>query len=199
MRKQNTFSSGLKLFIFFTLVCGVLYTFLITGFAELTFTQKANGNIIEVNGTKYGSVHLGQNFEKPEHLWGRAMIQDFSTFTDKNGKPLMYASPSNKSPVSDEYIQTVKERVSKIKAFHPEKVGVKIPAELVTVSASGLDPHISVDAAMYQAERIAKYNNMSIEEVKEIIDSCTHNKFLGIFGEKTVNVLQVNLKLEGIL
>ncbi|MEG1879850.1 MAG: potassium-transporting ATPase subunit C, partial [Oscillospiraceae bacterium] len=88
------------------------------------------------------------------------------------------------------------ERVEKIKQAHPEKGNMAIPVDLVTCSGSGLDPGISVLAANYQLERVAKNNNLSVDEVKKIVEECTNHKFLGVFGEETVNVLEVNLKLD---
>jgi len=127
------------------------------------------------------------------------MNVDTDTFTDKNGNKVAYAGPSNISPASEEYNKLVEERVDKIKESNPDKSGVPIPVDLVTCSGSGLDPHISVKAAKYQEERIAKNNNMSVEDVDKIINKYTKGKLFGILGEKTVNVLEVNLALDGIL
>ena len=124
---------------------------------------------------------------------------DVSTYKDENGKTLMYASPWNLSPASEEYEALVKERVEKMQAANPDMDETAIPVDLVTCSGSGLDPHISPAAAEYQVARIAKANYMTEDEVREIIDKCTSGKFLGVFGEKTVNVLKVNLMLDGIL
>ena len=124
---------------------------------------------------------------------------DVSTFTDENGKMLMYSAPSNLSPASEEYAELVEERVEKLRAANPDMDETAIPVDLVTCSGSGLDPHISPAAAEYQVARIARANDMSEESVREIIDKCTNGRFLGVFGEKTVNVLKVNLMLDGIL
>lgn len=124
---------------------------------------------------------------------------DVSTYKDENGKTLMYAAPSNLSPASEEYEALVKERVEKLRESNPDMDETAISVNLVTCSGSGLDPHISVAAAEYQVARIAKANDMTEDEVREIIEKCTEGKFLGIFGEETVNVLKVNLMLDGIL
>lgn len=124
---------------------------------------------------------------------------DVSTYKDENGKTLMYAAPSNLSPASEEYEALVKERVEKLRKANPDMDETAIPVDLVTCSGSGLDPHISPAAAEYQVARIAKANDMTEEEVREIIMKCTDGKFLGLFGEETVNVLKVNLMLDGIL
>ena len=124
---------------------------------------------------------------------------DVSTYKDENGKTLMYAEPSNLSPASEEYEALVRERVEKLRAANPDMDETAIPVDLVTCSGSGFDPHISPAAAEYQVARIAKANNMTEDEVREVIQKCTDGKFLGIFGEETVNVLKVNLMLDGIL
>ena len=124
---------------------------------------------------------------------------DVSTYKDENGKTLMYAAPSNLSPASEEYEALVKERVEKLREANPDMDETAIPVDLVTCSGSGLDPHISSSVAEYQVARIAKANDMTEDEVREIIKKCTDGKFLGVFGEETVNVLKVNLMLDGIL
>ena len=111
----------------------------------------------------------------------------------------MYSAPSNLSPASQEYAELVRERVEKLRAANPDMDEAAVPVDLVTCSGSGLDPHISPAAAEYQVARIAKANDMSEDSVREIIDKCTSGRFLGVFGEKTVNVLKVNLMLDGIL
>jgi len=187
------------IFLIFTLLCGVVYTVLVTGIAQLVFPKQANGSIIEVDGKKYGSELLGQQYTDENHMWGRIMNIDTSTFTDKNGNKLMYAWPSNLSPASDEYAALVKERVDMIQKANPDMTEEAIPVDLVTCSGSGLDPDISRAAAEYQVSRIAKNKNMTENEVQSIIDKCSNHRLLGVFGEETVNVLKVNLMLDGIL
>ena len=186
-------------FLIMTLLCGGLYTLAVTGAGQLLFRDKANGSIVEVNGKKYGSELLAQQFTDNGHLWGRIMNIDTETFIDEDGTPVMYAWASNLSPASEEYKELIAERVSTIQKAHPEKEGVPIPQDLVTCSGSGLDPHISVAAAEYQIQRIASATGRSVDEVQAIIDRYTTGRFLGIFGEPTVNVLKVNLALDGIL
>lgn len=197
--KQSVFPKALGIFIVFTLLCGVVYTGVVTGIAQLIFPKQANGSIIEIDGKKYGSELLGQQYTDDAHMWGRIMNIDVSTFTDENGKMLMYSAPSNLSPASEEYAELVRERVEKLRAANPNMDEAAVPVDLVTCSGSGLDPHISPAAAEYQVARIAKANDMSEDSVREIIDKCTSGRFLGVFGEKTVNVLKVNLMLDGIL
>lgn len=183
----------------FTLVCGIGYTGVVTGIAQLIFPKKANGSIIEVNGKKYGSALLGQQYTDEAHMWGRIMNLDVSAYRDKDGNRLLYATPSNLSPASEEYEALVAERVKLLRKTNPDRENEKVPADLVTCSGSGLDPHISLAAAEYQVPRIAKANGISEQEVRDIVKKCTEGRFLGIFGEETVNVLEVNLMLDGIL
>lgn len=190
---------ALKIFLVFTVVCGFLYTGVVTCAAQLLFPEKANGSIIEVNGKKYGSALLGQQYTDDAHMWGRIMQIDTVTFHDENGKALMYASPSNLSVTSAEYETLVAQRVKKLRAAHPDMKETAVPVDLVTCSGSGLDPHISPAAAQFQLTRIAKANGMTENEVQTIVDRCTEGRFLGLFGEETVNVLKVNLMLDGIL
>lgn len=192
-------SRALFIFIVFTIVCGGIYPLIMTGFAQVVFPEKANGSLIEVEGKIYGSALLGQQFTEGTHMWGRIMQLDTATYKDAKGNAVMYASPANLSPASQQFEALVAERIEKIQEAHPTKVDEAIPVDLVTSSGSGLDPGISVAAAMYQVERLAKTNDVSEEEVERIIAECTDHKFLGIFGEATVNVLKVNLMLEGIL
>lgn len=196
---KNIFPKAVLIFVIFTVLCGIVYTGVITGIAQVFFPEQANGSIIEIDGKKYGSELLGQQYTDNKHMWSRIMNIDVTTYVDDKGQPVMYASPSNLSPASKDYEQLVAERVDKIRASHPDQENTAIPEDLVTCSGSGLDPHISVAAAKYQIHRIAKAQNISDSQVQKIVDECTDGRFLGIFGEETVNVLKVNLMLDGIL
>lgn len=196
---KSTMPKALTFFLVFTFVCGILYTGIVTGLAQLLFPEKAGGSIIEVDGRKYGCELLGQQYTDDSHMWGRIMNIDVSTYKDKNGNTLMYAAPSNLSPVSEKYESLVAERVEKLRAANPDMDETAIPVDLVTCSGSGLDPHISPAAAEYQVARVARANGMTEDEMRTIIKKCTSGRFLGVFGEETVNVLKVNLILDGIL
>lgn len=197
--RKSIWLRALGAVLVFTLLCGVVYPWLMTGIAQLFFKDKANGSIIEVNGVIYGSELLGQQFTGDEYLWGRIMNVNDTTFTNADGEATVYAGSSNKSPASKEYEEIVAERIARIRESNPDAVTEEIPVELITGSGSGLDPHVSVEAAMYQIPRIAKERGMSAEEVEKIIDVCTTGKFLRIFGKDVVNVLAVNLALDGVL
>lgn len=180
-----------------TLLCGVLYSGAVTGIAQLFFSKQANGSILEVDGKQYGCELLAQEYTDASHMWGRVMY--VTSLTDGEGSRKMYGEPSNFGPGSEGLRAAVEKRVEMIREANPDAETERIPVELVTCSGSGLDPDISLSAALYQVPRLAKENNMSEEEVKEIIEDCTNRRFLGIFGEDTVNVLKANLMLEGIL
>ena len=198
-RIKELIPRALLIFLFFTLLCGVAYTGVVTIAAQLIFPDKANGSLIEVDGKKYGCELLGQQYTDAEHMRGRIMNVDISTYKDETGKMLMYAAPSNLSPASEEFESLVAQRVEMIREANPDMDKTAIPVDLVTCSGSGLDPHISPAAAEYQVPRIAQANGMTQEEVRSIIKKCTDGRFLGVFGEETVNVLKVNLMLDGIL
>ncbi|MDO5416247.1 MAG: K(+)-transporting ATPase subunit C [Lachnospiraceae bacterium] len=196
---KQVLSKAFVMFLIYTALCGVVYTGCVTGIAQLLFPDKANGSIIEVDGKKYGCELLGQSYNDEAHMWGRIMNVDVSTYKDENGKTLMYAAPSNLSPAGGEYGELVARRVEMLRAANPDMEETAVPADLVTCSGSGLDPHISPAAAEFQTARIAKANGMTENAVREIIKTCTSGRFLGLFGEETVNVLKVNLMLDGIL
>lgn len=199
MSKMKTWANAALFFLVMTLLCGVLYTLACTGIAQLLFPQQANGSIIEVDGVKYGSTVVGQEFSDDDHMWGRITNPNAETFTDDTGTPLMWYGPSNLSPASEEFDQLVAERVEKIRAAHPEKGDRAIPSDLVTCSGSGLDPHISPAAAEYQIDRLAKNTGKSTQEIRDIIEQCTEQPQFGVLGQARVNVLKVNLMLDGIL
>ena len=187
-------------FLIMMVITSIIYPAVITAAANAAFGNKAEGSIITGNdGRKYGSALLAQEFTGSQYLWGRIMNVDTSTFTDENGEPLMYSWASNKTPAGEELEAMVAERVEKIREAHPEKGDEPIPVDLVTCSGSGLDPEISPAAAGSQAERIASARGMSVEEVESVIQKYTTGKFLGIMGEPRVNVLKVNLALDGLL
>ena len=190
-------SRALGVFALFTIVCGLGYTLVVTGVVQLAFPYQANGSLITVDGKVVRSELIGQNFEDEDHMWGR--IQNVTIVEGEDGELMAYGTPSNLSPASEEYRQLVDARVKKIRASNPDAGMDAVPVDLVTCSGSGLDPEISPDAAEYQVPRLAKATGKSEGEVREIIAQCTKGRFLGVFGEPTVNVLKVNLMLDGAL
>lgn len=190
-------SRAFGVFALFTIVCGLGYTLVVTGVAQLAFPYQANGSLITVDGKVVGSELIGQNFDDEAHMWGR--IQNVSIVEGEDGELMAYGAPSNLSPASEKYRQLVDARVKKIRAANSDADMDAVPVDLVTCSGSGLDPEISPDAAEYQVPRLAKATGKSEDEVREIIAQCTKGRFLGVFGEPTVNVLKVNLMLDGAL
>ena len=196
---KKTVTRALGLVVVMTILCGFIYTLVCTGVNQLLFPHQANGSVIEINSKTYGSELLAQQFTQPEHLWGRPMSLDLTSFADEDGNPVMYAWATNKSPAGEDEEAMVQERIDTLLEADPSMAGTPIPVDLVTVSGSGLDPEISPEAAAYQVHRIAEARGISEETVQEVIDRYTTGRWLGIFGEPRVNVLKVNLALDGIL
>ncbi len=168
-----------------TVLCGVLYTAAVTGIAGIFFPGKAEGSVITVtlkDGSRkeYGSALIAQEFTDAKYLIGRPL------------------GTSNLSPTSTEQKEIIEKRIDWWHNLDPDNKR-DIPSDLVMASASGVDPNISPAAADYQAERIAQVRGIKVEDVKKLIDKYTTGAFLGIFGEKAVNVLKVNLALDGLL
>ena len=196
---KQTALRAFGLVLVMTVLCGFLYTVVCTGINQTLFPHQANGSVIEIDGKTYGSELLAQQFTKPEHLWGRPMSVDTESFTDEAGNPLAYGWASNKSPASDEQEAVYAKRIEAIRAAHPEMGDTPVPVDLITESGSGLDPEISPEAAEYQVKRIAANTDWTEDEVRQIIARYTTGRLLGVFGEPRVNVLKVNLALDGIL
>lgn len=197
MKKKSVVWKALGMVVVMTLLCGVIYTAVITCLSQVLFSGRANGSILEIDGKKYGCELLAQQFTEDKYLWGR--IMNLSPYEAEDGTVMVYSGPSNLSPNSSEYAQLVEERVNRIKESNPHAEVEQIPVDLVTCSGSGLDPDISLAAAKYQIPRIAEARGLTQEEVEAVIEQCTSHKLMGILGEDTVNVLEVNLRLEGIL
>lgn len=191
---------ALGLLVILALLTGVIYTLVCTGIGQAFFGRQVNGSIIEVDGKKYGSELLAQQYTDEKHMWGRIMNIGTGNFPDEeDGDPVIYGWANNANPGDEAFNEAVAERVAMIKEANPDMGDQPVPEDLVTMSGSGLDPHISIAAAQYQIPRIAKATGKSEEEVKAIVDKYTTGKFLGFMGESVVNVLQVNLALDGIL
>lgn len=173
----------------FTLLTGLLYPLTVTGLAQMLFPFQANGSLITQNGQVVGSELLGQQFDQPEYFWGR--------LSATAGQPYNAAisGGSNLSVLNPALQSEVEARLQALKAADPEN-RLPIPVDLVTSSGSGLDPNISVAAAQYQAQRVAKARGLSLESVNELIQANTQGRWLGIFGEPVVNVLKLNLALD---
>lgn len=179
-----------------TLVTGLAYPLLITGIAQVAFPFQANGSLILRGGKPVGSRLIGQSFDEPKYFWGR-----LSATTDSNGKALAYNAQSsvgsNLGPTNPALVDEAQSRVQALKAADPDNQA-PIPVDLVTSSGSGLDPDISPAAARYQVHRIAKARGVQEAHVQELVDENTEDRQLGILGEPRVNVLALNLALDGV-
>jgi potassium-transporting ATPase KdpC subunit len=189
MKKQ--IRPALVMLALFTVLTGLIYPALITGLSQIIFPYQANGSLITQNGQVVGSELIGQQFDQPQYFWGR--ISDTSGVAYNASA----SGGSNYSALNPALQAQVETRLAALKAADPANT-LPVPVDLVTASASGLDPDISVAAADYQAARVAKARNLSLDQVNTLIKKYTHGRILGFLGEKTVNVLELNLALDKI-
>ena len=181
---------ALVVFALLTLLTGVVYPALVTGVAQLAFPHQANGSIIEHDCKLFGSELIGQKFDRPDYFWGRPSA---TTPVEYNAAS---SNGSNLGPTNPDMLKAVAERVEAIRKAHPDQTG-PVPADLVTASASGLDPHISPAAAEYQLTRVASNRpGLTVEQVRRLVAEHTEGRTFGILGEPRVNVLRLNLALD---
>ncbi|WP_439889540.1 potassium-transporting ATPase subunit KdpC [Ralstonia sp. 25C] len=183
--------AALVVFVGLSLITGVLYPVVVTGVGKALFPAQAGGSIIERHGKAVGSSLIGQNFESPQYFWGRISA------TAPNPYNAQASGGSNLGPSNPALTEAAKARIAALKEADPTNTA-PIPADLVTASGSGLDPHISPAAAAYQVERVAKARNMPVETVRKVVAENTKGAILGLFGEATVNVLELNLALDDL-
>jgi K+-transporting ATPase ATPase C chain len=173
-----------------TLVTGVAYPLLVTGIAQAVFPSQARGSLIVKDGKIVGSRLIGQPFDDPKYFWSRPSAT--SPFADNAGS----SSGSNLSPTNPDLVKAVQGRVDALRAADPGNTA-PVPVDLVTASGSGLDPHISPAAAIYQVARVAKARKLDPEAVRQLVERHTEGRSLGFLGEPRVNVLALNLALDG--
>jgi len=188
---------AIVLLALFTLITGVIYPLVVTGIAQVLFPSQANGSLIVRNGKAVGSTLIGQNFDDPKYFWGRLSDTGDFSYNAFNAATLTGSSGSNYGPMNPALLKAVQARIDALKAADPGNTS-PIPVDLVTASGSGLDPDISVAAALYQIARVAKVRGMSEQAVHDLVNQYTTGRQLGILGEPTVNVLLLNLALDGI-
>lgn len=176
-------------FLLLAIITGLIYPFVVTGVAQVVFPSQANGSLIYLNGQVVGSQLIGQPFEDPKYFWGRLSATG----------PFPYnaaaSSGSNLGPTNKALFEEVQIRIDALHKADPENTS-SIPVDLVTSSGSGLDPNISPDAAEYQVHRVAQARGIDEGQVRKLIAQFTTPRFLGILGEASVNVLQLNLALD---
>jgi len=171
-------------------VTGIAYPAVVTVIAQVVFPHQADGSLIVKDGKIVGSALIGQPFDDPKYFWGRPSA------TSPFGYNAASSSGSNQSPTDPDLIKAVQSRVDALRAADPGNAA-SVPVDLVTASGSGLDPHISPAAALYQVQRVAKARKMEVAAVRELVEANTEGRWLGVLGEPRVNVLALNLALDG--
>lgn len=188
---QGILRPALTLFAVLSLITGLLYPLAVTGVAQTAFSHQANGSLITQGGKAVGSELIGQSFSEPGHFWGRPSAT----------APMPYnaaaSGGSNLGPTNPALADAVKARIEALRAADPGNTR-PVPVDLVTASASGLDPHISPAAADYQAARVAKARGLPLTQVQATVLQHTNTPWLGLLGEPRVNVLALNLALDAL-
>ena len=182
---------ALSMLLVLTLLTGVVYPLTVTGLAQVVFSQQANGSLIVRDGKVIGSELIGQYFDDPKYFWGRPSATS----------PFPYnaaaSSGSNLGPTNPALIEAVKMRVAALRAADPDNEA-PVPVDLVTASGSGLDPHITPAAALYQVHRVARLRGLMENQVKDLVGRSTEDRQFGFLGEPRVNVLKLNLALDAL-
>lgn len=186
----STLRPALVLFAALTVACGVAYPLAVTGVASVAFPQQASGSLLEVDGKPLGSALIGQEFTAPRYFWGRPSATAPTPYNAAG------SGGSNLGPLNPAFTDAVRSRVDALRAADPANTA-PIPADLVTASGSGLDPEISLAAALYQARRVAGARGLPLPHVEALVQQHAAMPFLGVFGEARVNVLALNLALDG--
>lgn len=192
--------TALILYVVLTLITGVLFPLVITGAGQVLFPSQANGSVIQRDGVAIGSKLIGQEFADPGQLWSRPSATGPVPYTSFNGSTLSGSSGSNWGPTATVLLDSVKARIAALNAADASvglvrAEGSRVPVDLVTASASGLDPSISVAAAEYQIPRIAMATGLPEETLRTIVEQHTTPRLFGLLGESTVHVLEVNLAI----
>ena len=186
---KNLIRPAISLFVVLTAVTGILYPLIVTGIAKVAFPDAANGSLIVKGGKPVGSRLIGQNFSDPKYFWGRPSA------TSPQPYNAAASGGSNLGPLNPALSEAVKGRIEALKAADPGNTRT-VPADLVSASASGLDPQISPAAADYQVDRVARARHLDPAVVKAMVARYTEDRQWGIFGEPRINVLELNLALD---
>ncbi len=174
------------LLLVLTAITGIIYPLMVTGISQAIWPRQANGSLILVHGRAYGSQLIGQQFDDPKYFWGRLSAAGYNAAA---------SSGSNYGPMNRALLEAAQARVAALRAADPGNP-LPVPVDLVTASGSGLDPHISVAAALYQVGRVATARGMEEAQVRAIVEKYTEGRQFGILGEPRVNVLELNLALD---
>jgi potassium-transporting ATPase KdpC subunit len=187
---KSLFRPLIVIFAVLTALTGLAYPAVMTAFGQAVFHRQANGSLVEVDGKVVGSELIGQQFDAPQYFWGRLSA------TSPNPYNATSSGGSNLGPTNPALADEVKGRIAALKAAGTD-VSQPIPVDLVTSSGSGLDPEISPAAATYQIERVAKARHLNPSDVQALVDRYTKGRQFGVLGEPRVNVLELNLALDG--
>ncbi len=180
---------AVSLFLLMTLLTGFLYPLAVTGLSQLLFPEQAAGSLVMAGGHPAGSRIIGQSFSDPKYFWSRPSA------TSPHPYDATASSGSNRGPLTPALTGAITARIEALKAADPGNT-LSIPVDLVTASASGLDPEISIAAANYQAARVARIRGIAREEVRSLIAAHSRGRLLGLIGEPRINVLELNLALD---
>lgn len=183
--------TALTLFVVLSLITGLVYPLAVTGIAQLAFPEAANGSLILRDGKPVGSALVGQSFSDPKHFWSRPSATGPMPYNAAN------SSGSNLGPSSPALADAVKARIEALRATDPGN-SQPVPVDLVTASASGLDPHISRAAADYQVARVARVRGLAEDRVRALVEQHTEQPWLGFIGEPRVHVLRLNFALDAL-
>jgi len=190
-RVNSIIRPAVTLFLIMTVLLGVVYPFAVTGLSQLLFHDQAAGSLVVVNGKAVGSRIIGQSFSEPKYFWSRPSA------TAPQPYNAIASSGSNLGPLNPALTDAVGTRIATLKAADPTNT-LPVPVDLVTASASGLDPDISIAAARYQAARVARIRGLDPAAVRSLIDVHARGKLFGLVGEPRVNVLELNLALDAL-
>lgn len=186
---MKNFIKSLRLTLVFCIFFSVFYVLVLWLFAQLASPNKGNAEIAVVNGKVVGAANVGQMFTKDIYFWGRPSMAG-------NGYDATSSAGSNKGPANDEYLNEIKIRIDTFLIHHPYLSRKDVPAEMVTASASGLDPDITPQCAYIQIRRVAKARKMDENKITEIVNKSIEKPFLGLFGTEKINVLKLNIALD---
>ena len=186
---NSLFRPLIVIFVVLSAVTGLAYPAVMTAVGQAAFHDQVNGSLIESNGKVVGSKLIGQQFDAPQYFWGRLSATSPMPYNAQN------SGGSNLGPTNPALLDEIKGRLDALKAAGTD-MSQPVPVDLVTSSASGLDPEISPAAAVYQIDRVAKARKMSVNDVQALVDRYTSGRQFGLFGEARVNVLQLNLALD---
>jgi len=186
---KNLIRPALTLLVLLSATTGIVYPVAVTGIARVLFPEQAAGSLIVQDGKPVGSALIGQNFSSPKYFWGRPSA------TGPQPYNATASSGSNQGPLNPALADAVKARAETLKAADPENK-LPVPADLVMASGSGLDPHISPEAAQYQIGRVARERQLSPEQLRLLVEQHTEGRQWGLFGEPRVHVLKLNLALD---